>query len=576
MDGRSVEDMLDDIVNSVLNAEVEDYLKSKSRSPSSAYLSESSQSFVEHALPLRGLEVPQPWSLPLPLDKSDMDPRKWRSEAQAAAEATAAAKSSTVIAGAKSQANVKAPSFFAWTFDDASDEVDGTQQRQTVFAPPFGVLEQDNNAAAWESEYSSSNVKMQVTSAPAVVAGAASAERDSPPPFFYWPVADRKAVRKSVPLITGTEHADRYSWPIDETSPTLIPLPPPVVKPPVVAASQGAPYGTSSDADSSPQKWRSEYTAKFRSAAGAVAFEEDLTAEVYGDEENDDDENDEDYEEEQEEEEAPAVVLPPPAPAQKAKKLTFTTEHRENFTWPRTEGVSAPSSAAVPVPASSGSKQREPRSLRMQTISQNSFKWPPRDVYSSASASAHVRRSTNSSDPQLLSHPIKAAAPSVGEFDALLFAAGGESGAISGGDSVAATAQATAADTISTGPAAADAASVPASSVTGPAGTPRAPSAQKKRQGLAVVGTKIPIPSSSAAAAAASGPALVKPSAAKKTQTAARRIANKIKSKAQRSNNPVLNNRRYPSNSDRQNNRWITEAKSAFSLRIPTKKALGL
>jgi hypothetical protein len=278
------------------------------------------------------------------------------------------------------------------------------------------VLEQDNNAAAWESEYSSSNVKMQLTSAPSIVAGAASAERDSPPPFFYWPVAEKKAVRKSVPLITGTEHSDRYSWPIDETSPTLIPLPPPVVKPPVVTVSHGAPYGTSSDADASPQKWRSEYTAKFRPAAGAVAFEEDLTAEVYGDEEDEDEEDDE------EDEEISAVLLPPPVPAQKTKKLTFTTEHRENFTWPRSEGGGAPSSAAA-VPASSGSKQRrEPKSLRMQTISQNSFKWPPRDVYSSA-ASAHVKRSANSSDPQLLSHPIKAAAPSVGEFDALLFAA---------------------------------------------------------------------------------------------------------------------------------------------------------
>lgn len=562
MDGRSVEDMVDDIVNSVLSAEVDDYLKEKGE----AWKSESAQSFVEHALPLRGLEVPQPWSLPLPLDKSDMDPRKWRSEAQAAAEATAAAKSSTVVAGAKSQANVKAPSFFAWTFDDASDEVDGTQQRQTVFAPPFGVLEQDNNAAAWESEYSSSNVKMQLTSAPSIVAGAASAERDSPPLFFYWPVAEKKAVRKSVPLITGTEHSDRYSWPIDETSPTLIPLPPPVVKPPVVTASHGAPYGTSSDADSSPQKWRSEYTAKFRPAAGAVAFEEDLTAEVYGEEEEEDDEEDE---------EISAVLLPPPVPAQKTKKLTFTTEHRENFTWPGSEGGGAPSSAAA-VPASSGSKQRrEPKSLRMQTISQNSFKWPPRDVYSSA-ASAHVKRSANSSDPQLLSHPIKAAAPSVGDFDALLFAAGGYGGggAASGGDSVAATAQATAADTISTGPAAADAASVPASSVTGPAGPLRSP--LKKRQGLAVVGTKIPLPSSTAAASGPAAAATAKPSAAKKTQTAARRIANKIKSKAQRSSNPVLNNRRYPSTSDRQNNRWVTEAKSAFSLRIPTKKALGL
>lgn len=126
-------------------------------------------------------------------------------------------------------------------------------------------------------------------------------------------------------------------------------------------------------------------------------------------------------------------------------------------------------------------------------------------------------------------------------------------------DSLAATAQPTTADTISTNPPRgrehsqhderAENVSVPASSVTGPTtksarrGRPLAP----RPKGLAVVGKAIPAPASQGAAAASQS--------ARPGASVVARVLGKARGGKKAGGNPVLRNVRYPSTSDRQNGR---------------------
>lgn len=81
-----------------------------------SYATESNTAFVEHMLPSKGFEVLQPWSLPIPLDSTQMNAAKWRSENQAAFEQQPPSPQGK-MAGSKSAQPVRAPTFFAWSLD---------------------------------------------------------------------------------------------------------------------------------------------------------------------------------------------------------------------------------------------------------------------------------------------------------------------------------------------------------------------------------------------------------------------------------------------------------------------------
>jgi len=552
-------------------------LPSPPRSPSSAavsreqWQSESSGAFVEHDLPLKGNEVVQGWTIPISLDRADMDARQWKSEHQDKFEEAVSTPAPRLIAGNKSCTDVKAPSFFAWTLNDDSKTPNIHQDRDLAIPglkssshPPFGVS-MATGESDWQSEYSSANVSAQTAGATLVTAGVASEARVVPPAFFFWPVSDQRPKKRSpVPLIVGTEHAEKFSWPIDETSPTLVPQPTKAVP---LKQSHDAPFGLWSQAEFAPTKWATEYGERFQPLAAAIDVED------FG-------------------------MLPPQPPSATAaapvpqesvivpsiktskKSIKVLTETSESFCWP------FPPAAPVAALSSSGARSRlRPYSattngnVNMTTVVRDSYKWPHEHV-----VVPPVKKSSNSSDPNFLSHPVKPTS-SVNALqsgmEALL-----EDVALLSIDSLAVTAHATAAATISSSssiaPAAGDSASVPASSVTGPTtnhkktlplsrSRPRnnlmVKSSRDAVGKLAIVGTKIALPPPSPAATTlsdvpASKAAASKPKARLNT---ASKIFNKIKARSPA--NPVLNNKRYPSTSDRQNGRWVTETRSAFAHR---------
>ena len=278
--------MVDEIVNDILThaGEISDSGLNRGANPNSNketadWQSETSEAFVEHDLPLKGNEIVQGWAIPFCLDRADLDSRKWKSEHQAnfVDIPTSTADVSVPVAGNKSAPDANAPAFFAWSLPELEeggksrskegDEFVVPGLSTTAAGPaPFG-LNGNQTERDWQSEYNAASHSAQSSCVPSVVAGVASDTRDPPPPFFFWPVSDHRLARKkSVPLIQGTEHADRFSWPIDETSPTLAPIPQVKGKAGVVKPTSKPPFGVWVTAN-----WTSEYRSRFAKESAATA-----------------------------------------------------------------------------------------------------------------------------------------------------------------------------------------------------------------------------------------------------------------------------------------------------------------
>lgn len=283
----NLDQLVDELVNDVLTQAGEfselglNREKAGAHPKSEKWQSETTGAFVEHDLPLKGNEVVQGWAIPLCLDRADLDPRKWRSEHQAMFVGDALTVTATV-AGNKSAPDANAPAFFAWSLPEHEEGGKSSRSKEgEEFVPglstttaasgsaPFG-LNGNQTGRDWQSEYNAASHSAQSSSVPSVVAGVASDARDPPPPFFFWPVSDQRLARKkSVPLIQGTEHADRFSWPIDETSPTLAPIPHAKGKAGGVKTMSKAPFGVWGTVDLA--SWASEYKSRFVKESAATA-----------------------------------------------------------------------------------------------------------------------------------------------------------------------------------------------------------------------------------------------------------------------------------------------------------------
>ena len=262
---------------------------------------------------------------------------------------------------------------------------------------------------------------------------------------------------------------------------------------------------------------------------------------------------------------SPRQLMPPPPPSA-GKKVTELTESKVSYSWPKRAGgkgnQAKSSRVVVGVPSVGGGRGGgEGARLRSQnpnqhTISRDSYKWPVDHV-----RVATVKKSSNASSPDLLAHSVRPPLARLAEIDAALALQAEDPTGIQSTDSLAATAQATALDTIETPGGALDNASLaPASSVTGPTGDAVVESKARgiinRGPKLAVLGTKIKIRPTADATRAATTKTTRRPNAAAQ-------IFKAIKGRSPA--NPVLHNRRYPSTSDKQNGRWLTESKAAFS-----------
>ena len=258
---------------------------------------------------------------------------------------------------------------------------------------------------------------------------------------------------------------------------------------------------------------------------------------------------------------SPRQLMPPPPPSA-GKKKTVLTESKASYSWPQKAGGKQNQAktprVVIGVPSVGGGDGAKLRSQNsnQHTISRDSYKWPVDHV-----RVATVKKSSNASSPDLLAHSVRPSQVRLAGIDAALALQAEDPTGIHSTDSLAATAQATALDTLETQGGSLDNSSS-SSSVTGPTGYAVVESKVRgiinRQPKLAILGTKIKIqPTGTVGATRAAITRTVR------RPNAAAQIFKSIKGRSPA--NPVLHNRRYPSTSDKQNGRWLTESKVAFS-----------